>query len=415
MTTALLEESATGFRALKLIPPLLDALDHVGYAEPSPIQAALIPIAMSGRDVIGQAQTGTGKTAAFLLPFMNSWRGGDPMRPQAIVLTPTRELAVQVAEEAERISPSRHFRTIPVYGGQRFARQMELLRKGCTLVVGTPGRLLDHLSRRTISLDNVRYAVLDEADRMLDIGFRPQIEKIMRRLPTKRQTLLMSATVSPEIVRLSQRYMINPESISTSPEVLTVDKIKQKYITVDEEKKFDLLVKVLQRDTPRQCIIFVERKRGADRLYKNLKPLFPKVGVTHGDLPQPKREKVMAAFRAEKIVCLIATDVMSRGIDVSGISHIINFDLPMDLESYVHRIGRTGRMGADGTSISFVTPEQGKVLTGIEHLINRLIDEDRIDGFDAFTPRANPADKNDRPKSSGPVFGRQRRKYSNRL
>jgi ATP-dependent RNA helicase DeaD len=273
--------------------------------------------------------------------------------------------------------------------------------------------VLDHLSRGTISLANVTYAVLDEADRMLDIGFRPQIEKIMRRVPTKRQTLMMSATLSASVLKLSQRYMIDPEKVCTTPEVLTVDKITQKYITVDEEKKFDLLVKVLERDKPRQCIIFVERKRSADRLYKHLKPLFAKVAVTHGDLPQPQREKVMAGFRAEKIVCLIATDVMSRGIDVSGISHIINYDLPMDMDSYVHRIGRTGRMGADGAAISFVTPDQGELLTGIEHLINRLIEEDRIDGFQAFMPRMKEEKRE--PSKSVPVFGRQRRKYTNRL
>jgi len=406
-------EPVTSFRELHLIPPLIDALDHAGYATPSPIQAQLIPVAMTGVDVIGQAQTGTGKTCAFLVPFMNRWRGGDPMKPQAIVLAPTRELAVQVAEEADRLSPSKHFRTIPVYGGQRFGRQMELMAKGCTMIVGTPGRVLDHLTRGTITLENVRYAVLDEADRMLDIGFRPQIEKIMRRMPTKRQTLLMSATLSDSVLKLTKRYQVDPAIIRTSPEVLTVDKIAQKYITVDEEKKFDLLVKVIERDKPRQCIIFVERKRTADRLYKALRPVFAKTAVTHGDLPQPKREKVMAAFRAEKVVCLIATDVMSRGIDVSGISHIINYDLPNDLESYVHRIGRTGRMGADGTAISFVTPEQGEQLTGIEHLINRLIDADRIEGFESFTPRVK--EEKGEPTKSQPVFGRTRRKYTNRL
>jgi ATP-dependent RNA helicase DeaD len=414
LTTALLAEPTTGFRALTLIPPLIDALDRAGYIEPSPIQAVLIPVAMTGRDVIGQAQTGTGKTAAFLLPFMNRWRGGHPMKPQAIVLAPTRELAVQVAEEAHKLAPSRHFRTVPVYGGQRFGRQMELLRKGCTLIVGTPGRVNDHLQRGTISLEKVRYVVLDEADRMLDIGFRPQIERIMRRVPTHRQTLLMSATLPGPVLRLAQRYMVEPQSISTTPEVLTVDKIDQKYITVDEEKKFELLVKLLERESPRQCIIFVERKRTADRLYKQLKPVVSKVAVTHGDLAQAQRERIMAAFRAGKIVSLIATDVMSRGIDVSGISHIINFDLPNDLESYVHRIGRTGRMGADGSAISFVTPEQGDNLTGIEALINRLIEEDRIEGFEAFTRRSKDDNKEERAKPV-PVFGRMRRKYSNRL
>jgi ATP-dependent RNA helicase DeaD len=369
---------------------------------------------MTGRDVLGQAQTGTGKTAAFLLPFMNSWRGGDPMKPQGIVLAPTRELAVQVAEESVKLSPSQHFRTVALYGGQRFGTQLQLLRKCCTLIVGTPGRVFDHINRGTISLEKIRFAVLDEADRMLDIGFRPQIEKILRRLPSKRQTLLMSATLPPPVLKLAQRYMVDPEHMAMTPEVLTVDKIAQKYITVDEDKKFDLLLKLLERDTPRQCIVFVERKRTADRLYKLLKPHYAKAGVTHGDLPQPKREKIMAMFRSAKIHCLIATDVMSRGIDVSGISHIINYDLPNDLESYVHRIGRTGRMGADGTAVSFVTPEQGGALTGIEHLINRLIDEDRIEGFTSFTPRVKAAAE-DKPKSAVPVFGRSRRKYTNRL
>ncbi len=290
---------------------------------------------------------------------------------------------------------------------------MDSLRKGCTLIVGTPGRLFDHINRGTISLENIRYAVLDEADRMLDIGFRPQIEKIMRRLPAKRQTLMMSATLPPAVLKLSERYMIEAQSICTVPEVMTVDKIAQRYITVDQEKKFELLVKVLEREKPRQCIIFVERKRSADSLYKHLKPLFSKVAVIHGDLPQPKREKVMAGFRVEKIACLIATDVMSRGIDVSGISHIINYDLPMDLESYVHRIGRTGRMGADGSAISFVAPDQGELLTSIEHLINRLIEEDRIEGFQSFTPRVKEETKP--VEKSQPVYGRQRRKYTNRL
>lgn len=399
---------------MNLIPPLLEALDHIGYKEPSPIQAALIPIAITGRDALGQAQTGTGKTAAFLLPFMNSWRGGDPTRPQGIVLTPTRELAVQVAEEAVKLAPSKHFRTVCLYGGQRFGKQMDQLRAGCTLIVGTPGRVLDHLSRRTINLEKVRFAVLDEADRMLDIGFRPQIEKILRRLPTRRQTMMMSATLPATVLRLVHRYMVDPEHVNITPQTPTVDKIEQKYITVDPEKKFELLLKVLEREKLRQCIIFVERKRSADLLYKDLKPMHPSLGVTHGDLPQPKRERIMALFRAGKIDTLIATDVMSRGIDVSGISHIINFDLPMDLESYVHRIGRTGRMGADGIAISFVTPDQGKILTGIEALINRLIHEDKIEGFEAFTPKVRAAES-DAPKRATPVFGRAGRKYSNRL
>jgi len=411
----LTEPATSGFQTLNLIPPLNDALERAGYIEPSPIQAAVIPIALGGRDVIGQAQTGTGKTAAFLLPFMNRWRGGDPLKPQALVLAPTRELAVQVSEEAEKLSPSRHFRTVVVYGGQRFGTQLSKLRQGATLIVGTPGRVLDHLSRGTISLEKVRYAVLDEADRMLDIGFRPQIERIMRRVPAGRQTLLMSATLTADVMKLKDRYMIDPEHVNVSPDVLTVEKIDQKYITVDEERKTELLLRVLDREQPRQCIIFVERKRGADRLYKQIKAHHVRAAAIHGDLPQPQRERIMAAFREAKITVLIATDVMSRGIDVSGISHIINYDLPNDLENYVHRIGRTGRMGADGIAISFVTPDQGEVLTGIEHTINRLIPADRVEGFEAFAPKMKVNKADEPPKAATPVFGRVRRKYSNRL
>jgi len=411
----LTEPATTGFSALHLIPPLNEALGRAGYVEPSPIQAAVIPIALTGRDVIGQAQTGTGKTAAFLLPFMNRWRGGDLAKPQALVLAPTRELAVQVAEEAEKLSPSRHFKTVAVYGGQRFGGQLSKLRQGCTLIVGTPGRVFDHLSRGTISLEKVRYVVLDEADRMLDIGFRPQIERIMRRVPQGRQTLMMSATLPADVMKLKDRYMIDPEHVNVSPAVLTVEKIDQTYITVDEERKTELLLKILDREQPRQCIVFVERKRGADRLYREIKAHHMRAAAIHGDLPQPQRERIMQAFRDGKITVLIATDVMSRGIDVLGISHIINYDLPNDLENYVHRIGRTGRMGADGIAISFVMPDQGEVLTGIEHPINREIPSDRVEGFEAFAPRVKANKSDEPPKPAAAVFGRVRRKYSNRL
>ena len=415
MIAELTEPATTGFRALNLIPPVNESLDRAGYVEPSPIQAAVIPIAMTGRDVIGQAQTGTGKTAAFLLPLMNRWRGGDPSKPQALVLAPTRELAMQVAEEAEKLAPSRYFKTVAVYGGQRFGAQLAKLRQGCTLIVGTPGRVFDHLSRGTISLEKVRYVVLDEADRMLDIGFRPQIERIMRRVPEGRQTLMMSATLPADVMKLKDRYMIDPEHVNVSPAVLTVEKIAQTYITVDEERKTELLLKVLDREQPRQCIVFVERKRGADRLYREIKRHHLSAAAIHGDLPQSQRERIMQAFRDAKIHVLIATDVMSRGIDVLGISHIINYDLPNDLENYVHRIGRTGRMGADGIAISFVMPEQGEVLTGIEHLINREIPADRVEGFEAFAPRVKVNKADEPPKPAAAVFGRIRRKYSNRL
>ena len=379
-------DPAMTFADLKLTRAVLDALAHAGYTHPTPIQEAVIPPALRGKDVIGQAQTGTGKTAAFILPFLSRWRPHKLKGPIGLVMTPTRELALQVSKECEKLAPSRHFRTVPVYGGTGMNKQLQGLSRGCDLVVGTPGRMLDHLSRGSMSLGQVRYVVLDEADRMLDIGFRPDIERILKRCPLQRQTLLMSATVPDAIKRLVTRYMTDPIHLQMTPEKLTVDKIRQSYLTVEPEKKFLLLRKVVEREQPRQCLIFVERKRWADNLYRDLKRVVPNAAVIHGDLPQSQREKIMAAFRAGEIKYLIATDVMSRGIDVEGLSHVINYDLPMDIENYVHRIGRTGRIGRDGIAISFATPEQGGLLTDIEVMINRLIEKDEIPG-DWYTPR----------------------------
>ncbi|HMC65242.1 MAG TPA: DEAD/DEAH box helicase [Gemmataceae bacterium] len=415
MTTALMVEPQNGFHTLGLSPSILSALQRAEYFEPTPIQAALIPEALSGRDVIGQAQTGTGKTAAFLLPFLDRWREKNEPGPLALVLAPTRELVVQVSMEARKLAPSRHFRTVAIYGGQRFRQQLTELKSGCHIAIGTPGRVLDHLGRGTLMLDRVRYVVLDEADRMLDIGFRPDIERILRRCPKQRQTFLLSATLPAPVLRLAQRYMIKPIHINLSPEQLTVESIRQTFMTVDEEHKFDLLLKVLDREKPRQCIIFCERKRWADELYRHLRRVRKGVAAMHGDLEQPERERIMQAFREAKIVCLVATDVVGRGIDVTNISHIINYDLPEDPENYVHRIGRTGRMGADGVAIAFVTREQGLQLTAIETLINKQLEEDRIEGFQAFTPRSDsPEPEAEAPRPVVPVFGRRTRRYSQR-
>ena len=282
-------------------------------------------------------------------------------------------------------------------------------------MVGTPGRVLDHLSRGTLTLENVRYVVLDEADRMLDIGFRPDIEKILRRLPARTGR---PCSCRPRCRRPSAPGPALHDRTVTSTcrrRSLTVDKIDQKFITVDEDHKFDLLVKVLEREKPRQCIIFVERKRWADELYRHLAE-FPRRSPIHGDLAAAAARPHHGRLPRRQVTYLIATDVMSRGIDVSGISHIINYDLPNDSDNYVHRIGRTGRMGADGVAISFVTPEQGEVLTAIETNINRLIPEDRIDGFEAFAPRAKMPDGPPQPtQPAKPKFGRPTKRYSNRL
>jgi ATP-dependent RNA helicase DeaD len=409
-------EPKTGFRKLSLSPSILAALDRAEYREPTPIQAALIPEALTGKDVIGQAQTGTGKTAAFLLPFLNGWREKNEPGPQLLVLTPTRELASQVAEEARKLVPTKHCKVVPIYGGQRFREQLTAMQKGFAIAVGTPGRVLDHLSRGTLKLDRLECVVLDEADRMLDIGFRPDIEKILRRCPRERQTLLLSATLPAPVLRLAQRYMRDPVHINLSPEKLTVESIRQTYITVTPERKFDLLLKVMDRENPKQCIIFCERKRTAHNLYLEMRHHRKKVSVMHGDLPQPHRERIMKRFRDGEIVYLVATDVVGRGIDVMGISHIINYDLPHDAENYVHRIGRTGRMGKDGIAIAFVTPEQGKELTAIEMLINTQLTAERVEGFEAFTPKQEEKpNQPEAPKPYVPVFGQKVKRYSNRL
>jgi ATP-dependent RNA helicase DeaD len=413
LTAVSLAKPATGFRALDLQPALLAALDRVGYVEPTPIQAAFIPRALAGRDIVGQAQTGTGKTAAFALPFLNRWRDLNEPGPQAIVLAPTRELVVQVAEETRRLTHHPRCRTIAIYGGQRISQQLSDLKRGVNIVVGTPGRVLDHLARKTLSFARVRYVVLDEADRMLDIGFRPDIERILRHCPSERQTLLLSATMPPPVMRLTQRYMIDPEHINLSPENVTVDNIRQTYISVDEDKKFELLLRVLEREKPRQCIIFCQRKLWSYELYKQLRLHHKRAAVMHGDLDQKHRELIMRRFRDGSINYLVATDVVGRGIDVTNISHIINYDLPEDPENYVHRIGRTGRMGADGIAIAFVTREQGEELTKIEAFINLMIPEDRVEGFEACTPRVVVAEEPKKPTQ--PVFGRRQRRYSRRL
>ena len=370
-----------GFAGLGLSRSTLAALKKVKYLAPSPIQAAFIPPALEGLDVIGQAKTGTGKTAAFSLPLIEMHEPGQPW-PQAIILAPTRELVQQICAEFERLAHGRNLAVRGIYGGEPIERQLRSLVKGVDVVVGTPGRVIDHLQRGTMSLEGVYHVVLDEADRMLDIGFRPDIERILRKVPQPHQTLLLSATLSPEVRRLAARYMHEPLELNLSRDEPSVEKIIQKYIPIDHDRKTELLLHLLELEQPRQCIVFCRTKRGADKLAQRLARRHPGVATIHGDLPQTARNRVMRGFRDGSIPILVATDVVGRGIDVEEISHVVNYDIPDDPENYLHRIGRTGRMGKDGVAYTFVGPDEGGPLTNIELLINKTLERVTIPGFE---------------------------------
>ena len=397
------EQLTTGFGDLQLSEATLRALAAAHYSEPTPVQAGLIPRALEGIDVVGQARTGTGKTAAFVIPILERLKSPRKVPgPQALILVPTRELAVQVREEVVKLARGRKISCVALYGGKPIRGQIEKLRAGAQVVVGTPGRVLDHLSRHSLDLRGLSCVVLDEADRMLDIGFRPDIERILRRCPSERQTLLLSATVPPPIQRLATRYMHDPEIMNFSTNDIAVETIEQKYFTVDAERKFELLVRLLQREDPQQGIIFCRTKRGTERLYRNLHKRIADVDCIHGDMQQSARDRVMSSFREGKLRLLVATDVVGRGIDVSGISHIINYDIPEFSDDYVHRVGRTGRMGREGVAYTFVTTEEGNELTRIEQRINRLLKRDEMEGFDAVVPLEAVADDAAPPRQEPP-------------
>jgi ATP-dependent RNA helicase DeaD len=400
---------------------MLASLAEAEYLEPTPIQAGLIPRALEGIDLMGQAQTGTGKTAAFCIPILDRLQPrSEAPHPQAIVLVPTRELAVQVRDECVKLAMGRDVRVVGVYGGKPIRQQVEHLRRGAEIIVGTPGRVLDLISRGSLILGTVRFVVLDEADRMLDIGFRPDIERILRRCPQSRQTLLLSATIPPPVKRLAERYMREPEMVDFSTKDLAVETIEQFYFTVDPERKFDLLVKLMEREQPRQAIVFCRTKRGTDKVCRRLSDVVKGVDTIHGDLQQSARDRVMRRFREGKIRILVATDVVGRGIDVSTISHIINYDVPQFCDDYVHRVGRTGRMGREGVAFSFVSPEEGNELTRIEMRINRLLKRDEIAGFVALAKPLPSEDfdaEGEEPAEAvpKPVFGRRVRRIRRAL
>lgn len=378
----------TRFEDLGLSPRSLKNLLKIGFEEPSPIQAAFIPIAISGADCIGQAQTGTGKTAAFVLPILERI-DHDQLVPQALVLTPTRELSTQVAEEAIRLSGGQAIQTVCLVGGRPIRRQMLDLQNGAHVVIGTPGRVIDLLQRRSLDVRQLKLVVMDEADRMLDIGFRPDIERILKQCPTDRQTLLLSATMPVPVRRLAQKYMRDPSHIDVTPHTQP-RQIEQFYLTVDHDRKFAALVKLLQQEHPRQAIVFTRTKRGAEQLFHRFAGRLKRIGFLHGDLAQSARDRTMKQFRSGMLRMIIATDVMGRGIDISGISHIINYDVPEDCDDYVHRIGRTGRLSSSNdrsAAITLITPEEGLQLTNIEKRVNRMLAQYEIPNFEPVRSR----------------------------
>jgi len=339
----------------------------MGFEESTPIQEKAIPIALEGRDLIGQAQTGTGKTAAFSIPLIQNIDAKEE-NIVALIMTPTRELAIQVAEEIAKLSRFKGLRTLPIYGGQDIVKQIRALRQKPQIIIGTPGRLLDHINRKTIKLDKVQTVILDEADEMLDMGFLDDINTILSKCPEERQTMLFSATMPPNIKKLADTYLKNPEHVSVVPKQVSAPSVEQYYMEVQEQQKFEILSRLIDMEAPDLAIIFGRTKRRVDELSEALKKRGYSAEGLHGDLSQNQRDMVMRKFRDGSIDVLVATDVAARGLDVSGVTHVFNFDLPQDPESYVHRIGRTGRAGKEGVAITFVTPRETDHL----HLIERI-------------------------------------------
>lgn len=371
-----MKKDMTAFGELELSKKVIAALSDMGFEEPSPIQSQTIPLVLDGHDVIGQAQTGTGKTAAFGIPTIEKLVDGS-RHIQGLVLTPTRELAIQIAEEFNKIGKYKKVKTLPIYGGQSIDRQIRSLKYGVQIVVGTPGRLLDHIRRNTIKLENVQTLILDEADEMLDMGFIEDIEGIMQQLLREdRQTLLFSATMPAPIAKLAGKYMNNPQKVTISRENLTVPLIDQVYYETRE--KLEGLCRVLDVEETGKLIIFCRTKRGVDDLVASLQARGYLSDALHGDLSQAQRDRVMKKFREGKLEILVATDVAARGIDIEDITHVINYDIPQDHESYVHRIGRTGRAGKKGVAITFIDPREYRQLKLIERLAKTKIERKQL-------------------------------------
>ena len=381
-------EPSVSFADLGLSEQLLKAVEALGFEIPTRVQVDLIPMALAGKDILGQSRTGTGKTAAFGLPLLQQISGDVAI--EVLILVPTRELAIQVTEELHRLASFGRTRIVAIYGGQRIRIQMDRLQKNPSIVVGTPGRLMDMHGRGMLPYDNIRYVVLDEVDRMLDIGFRDDIRRILGSITHDRQTIFVSATISPEIERLARQYMRNPEKIvSAGGDALTVSEVRQRYFSVEAWDKKKLLVHLLKHEDPALTLIFCRTKNTVDALAAYLSHKGIDAHAMHGDMYQGKRNRVLTQFRRGELSVLVASDLAARGLDVADISHVINFDLPEDPEVYVHRIGRTARAGRSGEAWSFATPEQGAMLTTIEQVAGVEIPREI---YNDFKPGPIPAE-----------------------
>jgi ATP-dependent RNA helicase RhlE len=381
-------ETLPAFESLSLAPTLLEAIRDAGYREPTPIQAQAIPLALKGRDLIGLAQTGTGKTAAFTLPIIQRLLGG-PRRLRALILAPTRELAAQVRESFEKYGRHSGLRVAEVFGGVALGPQEAALRRGVDVVVATPGRLIDHLERQNVVLDDLEVLVLDEADRMLDMGFAPQINQIVRDVPPYRQTLLFSATMPPEVEALARKYLRKPMVVQVGLRTQAAQTVAHAVYPVPRERKGALLAELLKRPEMDSVLVFTRTKHGADRLVRHLHRAGINASAMHADKSQSQRMQTLDGFKEGKIRVLVATDIAQRGLDIAGISHVINYDVPQRPEDYVHRIGRTGRAAATGDAFTFMSPEEIAMVRTIERVLGTAIPRISVPGYDFGTVAAD--------------------------
>ena len=383
LSTEILEQAAT-FEALGLGPASLAAVRDAGYDTPTPIQVQSIPLALAGRDIMGLAQTGTGKTASFVLPIIDRLMGG-PRRTRALILTPTRELCVQVEESFRKYGAHSGLGVISVYGGVGYEPQETALRNGVDVVVATPGRLIDHLEKQNVDFTELEVLVLDEADRMLDMGFAPQINKIVAKVPSYRQTLLFSATMPPEVEALARKYLRKPAVVQVGRRSSASIMVKHAVYPVPQERKAALLVHLLQGGALDTVLVFTRTKHGADRVVRALQDGGVEATAMHSDRSQKERTAAIEDFKAGKIRVLVATDIAQRGLDINGISHVINYDVPQQAEDYVHRIGRTGRAAATGDAYTFMATDEIAMVRTIERVIGQKIERVSVPGYDFGT------------------------------